>query len=98
MFAAANVCNSVAVPKAATGAVVLRPAAAVPTTVAVPRVLPFALKVTVPVGPAPLLWVAIKAVRVTGVTVVVEVALAVTLAAVAAGVTVTTSAGDALAV
>jgi len=92
------VCESVAVLNAATGAAVLRPAAAVGTTVAVPRLVPFAENVTVPVGPAPLLWVEINAVRVTGVAVVVEVALAVTLANVAAGVTVTTSAGDVLAV
>ena len=94
----AKVCDRVAVPNAATGAAVLRPAAAVGTTLAVPIELPFAENVTVPVGPAPLLWVARRAVRVTGVTVVADVALAVTLAAVVAGVTVTTSAGDVLAV
>ena len=85
-------------PNAATGVVVLRPAAAVGTTLAVPMELPFAENVTVPVGPAPLLWVARRAVRVTGVTVVADVALAVTLAAVVAGVTVTTSVGDVLVV
>jgi hypothetical protein len=92
------VCERVAVPNAATGAAVLRPAAAVGTTLAGPIEVPFAENVTVPVGPAPLLWVAIDAVKVTGVTVVVEVALATTLAAVVAGVTVTTSAGDVLVV
>jgi hypothetical protein len=92
------VCESVAALNAATGAAVLRPDAAVGTTVAVPRLVPLVENVTVPVGPAPLLWVEINAVRVTGVAVVVEVALAVTLASVAAGVTVTTSAGDVLAV
>ena len=91
-------CESVAALNAATGAAVLRPDAAVGTTVAVPRLVPLVENVTVPVGPAPLLWVEINAVRVTGVAVVVEVALAVTLASVAAGVTVTTSAGDVLAV
>jgi hypothetical protein len=96
--AVANVCDIVAVPNAATGDVVLSPTAAVGTTLAVPMEVPFAKNVTVPVGPAPLLWVNTPAVRVTGVTVVAVVAPGTTLAVVGAGVTVTTRAGEVLAV
>jgi len=93
-----NVCGSVAVPKAGTGVVELRPDAGVGTTGAVPKVLPFAEKVTVPVGPLPALVVAMVAVNVTDVVVVTpDAGLAATLAAVGAAVTVIAAALDVLA-
>ena len=82
-----KVCVSVAVPKAATGVLVLSPEAAVGTTLAGPMLVPLAEKVTVPVGPFPLLAVAIVAVRVTAVVVVTpEVGVATTDVPVCAGV------------
>ena len=93
----AKVCVIVAVPNAATGEFVLRPEAAVGTTLALPKVLPPAEKVTVPVGPAPLLDVAIVTVNVTGVVVVTpEVGLAATVAAVCAAAMVTVSVAEVL--
>ena len=87
MPAVANVCVSVAVPDAGTGEFVLRPEAAVPTTFAVPSVVQPVENVTVPVGPIPLLAVAIVAVSVTAVVVVTpEVGLAPTVVVVGAAV------------
>lgn len=80
-------CISVAVPNAATGVFVFKPEAAVGTTAPVPKVEPFAENVTIPVGPAPLLVVAIVAVRVTAVVVVTpELGFAVTEVVVGAAV------------
>jgi hypothetical protein len=93
--AVVNVNDRVAVPEAASC-----PEDAAPTTLGAPKVIepdgPVALNVTVPVGPAPPLWVEIVAVRVTGAAVVAEEG-AETLVEVAAAVTVSESALDVLA-
>ena len=87
----ANVLDQVAVPKAATGAVVLRPEAAVGTTVIALDVVPLgplAVNVTDPVGPTPPLCVSTVAVNVTFVVVVGVVVLGVTTVTVGAALTV----------
>jgi hypothetical protein len=75
-------------------------AAAVGTTcTALPICVPFALKMMVPVGPAPLLIVLTLAVSVTGVVVLMlDAGAAVTPIVVVAAVMVTACAGDVLAV
>jgi hypothetical protein len=94
-----NVCGSVAVPKAATGALVFKAEAAVGTTLTgAPKAVPFAENCTVPVGPAPTLEVATVAVSVTTVEVLTpDAGLAATPAAVGAAVTVIAAALDVLA-
>lgn len=93
-----NVCISVAVPNAGTAEFVLSPEAAVGTTLAVPKLVPFAENVTVPVGPAPPLVVAMLAVSVTAVVVVAPlVGAADTVDVVGAALIVTVSAVDVLA-
>ena len=92
-----NVCANVAVPDAATGVFELSPEAAVGTTLAVPKLVPLAEKVTVPVGPAPLLLVAMEAVSVTEVVVVTPLAgLANAVVTVGAAVIVTVFVADVL--
>jgi len=61
---------------------------AVGTTFTVFKVVPFAVNVTVPVGPTPPFWVATVAVNVTLVVVVGVAVFAVTAVDVVAGVTV----------
>jgi hypothetical protein len=71
---------------------------AVPVTVPLPTDLPPTIKETVPVGAAPLLWVAIEAVKVTDWPMGTVAALLVAVVVVAAGVTVRATDGDVLAV
>ena len=98
MPAVAKVCVRVAVPKAATGVAAFGLEAFVGTTCAVPKVLPPAENVTMPVGPFPLLPVAMLAVSVTEVVVVTpEAGLAATAALVGAALTVRESVFDVLA-
>jgi hypothetical protein len=72
--------------------------AAVPVTVPVPIVVVPDLKVTVPVGPTPLLDVAIVAVKVTAWPTATFEALGATVVVVGAVVIVTVCVGDVLAV
>jgi hypothetical protein len=72
--------------------------AAVPVTVPVPRTVDPAMNFTDPVGPTPLLVVAIVAVNVTACPTGIVAALLATVDVVAAVVIVTASAGDVLAV
>jgi hypothetical protein len=94
--AVVNVNGRVAVPEAASC-----PEEAVPTTFGAPKVIepdgPVAWNVTVPVGPAPPLWVEIVAVRVTGAAVVADAGFAATLVAVEAAVTLSESVFEVLA-
>jgi hypothetical protein len=85
-----------AVPLAEAPAPVKTPA--VPVTLAEPSVVVPDLKVTVPVGPTPLLPVAIVAVKVTVCPTGMVVTLLVTVEVVVALVTVTGSADDVLVV
>jgi hypothetical protein len=71
---------------------------AVPVTVPLPTDLPPTIKETVPVGAAPLLWVAIEAVKVTDWPMGTVAALLVAVVVVVAGVTVRATGGDVLAV
>jgi hypothetical protein len=85
-----------AVPPA--GAKVPVSTAAVPASVPVPMIFPPAIKLTVPVGAAPLLCVAIVAVSVIGWPMGIEAALLVAVVVVGAIVMLTASAGEVLAV
>jgi hypothetical protein len=96
--AAVNDLVRVAVPLAFVGEEVLRPDALTGTTEAVPMDVPPAEKVTVPVGPTPLLVVPMAAVKVTFWPTGTVVALDVTPIVVGPGVIVTASAGEVLAV
>ena len=73
-----------------------KPEAAVPTTGAVPKLVPLAVNTTDPVGPAPLLAVAIVAVNCTLVVVVGVAVFAETPVAVCAAVIVTAFVADVL--